>query len=175
VANSPAGLSPSTGLYRILNVLLARSSVLSRTDLLTASARERCVTTPIIPVLSVTGTRFILLSRISCRACLTVPIEEIVTRGNVMTDFREVRFESSPLSTTFSTTSPVVTIPIASPCLVTITDSNLCDCISWTAEATLAFSSMVTNCLCMYDFAGLSSTSWCCMSCLAQTSSLCHF
>ena len=43
-----------------------------------------------LPVLFVTGTRFILLSRISCNACLTVPLEEIVTSGNVMTDFREV-------------------------------------------------------------------------------------
>jgi hypothetical protein len=66
---------------------LARSSVLSKTDLLTASASERCVTTPMMPVLSVTGMRFILLTLMSCSVCLTVPVEDIVMTGNDMTDF----------------------------------------------------------------------------------------
>ena len=92
-----------------------------------------------------------------------IPVDDIVTIGNDMTDFRATKRESSPLSTTFSTTSLLVTIPTARPSLVTMTDSSFCDCICSTAVATVALSSRATNCLCMYDVAGLSR-----MSCIIR-------
>jgi len=62
-----------------------------------------------------------------------------------MTDFKMTRLESSPLRTTFLTTSLLVTMWTASQFLVRMTDSSYCDCICSTAVATLAPSSRVAN------------------------------
>jgi hypothetical protein len=98
-------------LYCSLIKLLYRLKVRSITEVRTAFARDSWVTIPSIPELSATGIRFIWLSRIRFKACLTVPFGERVTIGEVMIDFRKTWSESSPLITTLSIMSLSVTIP----------------------------------------------------------------